>query len=148
MARSSQSDRPLRPHFIAAWRAAKKLSQAELGKRIGRSEATISRIEAGKQPYTQDTLEAIGAALGTDPDQLIRNAPGRSMSEGILDPQILEISIAVALQRRSHGELAQIARASRLFYGFLIEAKARGEVVNNETAAQILLDKLAEQEGI
>jgi transcriptional regulator with XRE-family HTH domain len=146
MARPPQSDRPLRPHFIAAWRAAKKITQAELGRRIGRSEATVSRIEDGIQPYTQYTLEAIGDALGTDPAQLIRNAPGQS--EGILDPRILEISIAVALQRRSRGELAQIARAARLFYGFLIEAKARGEVVNDETAAQILLDKLAEQEDI
>jgi hypothetical protein len=31
------------------------------------SYASLGRIECGIQPYSQDTLEAVGAALGVDP---------------------------------------------------------------------------------
>jgi transcriptional regulator with XRE-family HTH domain len=39
------------------------------------SMATYSRIETGKQPYTQDTLEAIADALQTDPASLLWRNP-------------------------------------------------------------------------
>jgi len=40
------------------------------------SEAQLSRIETGKQPYTQDFLEAAADAYGTDPASLLMRDPG------------------------------------------------------------------------
>jgi len=39
------------------------------------SKATLSRIETGKQPYTQDTLEALAWALNCEPADLIMRDP-------------------------------------------------------------------------
>lgn len=36
---------------------------------------SISRIESGTQPYTQDVLEALAEALGTDPASLLMRNP-------------------------------------------------------------------------
>ena len=54
--------------------------------------STISRIESGKQPYTQDTLEAIADALRCEPaDLLMRNPLDAdaiwSLWEGLAPPQ-------------------------------------------------------------
>jgi len=70
-----------RPTFIRQWREHRGLSQARLGERIGKSEATISQIENGRQGYSQENLEAIAEALQTDPASLLMRDP--SDSEGI-----------------------------------------------------------------
>lgn len=62
--------------FIMEWREYRGLSQAELGARIGRSEATISQIESGKQNYTRPTLERIATILGCTPSDLLSRPPG------------------------------------------------------------------------
>jgi transcriptional regulator with XRE-family HTH domain len=59
------------------------MTQAWLAAQLGMSEASISRIEDGKQPYSQDTLEAIGEALGVEPYQLIKGSPGDTPSTKI-----------------------------------------------------------------
>jgi transcriptional regulator with XRE-family HTH domain len=40
------------------------------------SAAQLSRLETGKQGYTQDVLEAIAAALSTDVPSLLMRNPG------------------------------------------------------------------------
>jgi len=51
------------------------LTQDDLAERLGTSKASISRIEAGQQAYTQDFLEACADALRTDPASLLMRNP-------------------------------------------------------------------------
>jgi transcriptional regulator with XRE-family HTH domain len=53
----------------------KKRARRQLADRIETSVASISRIESGTQPYTQDVLEALAEALNTDPASLIMRNP-------------------------------------------------------------------------
>jgi len=48
---------------LKAARKEKKLSQEQLGKKIGKSDATISYIETGKKSPRMSTLQAICEAL-------------------------------------------------------------------------------------
>lgn len=52
-----------------------------LAERLETSAASLSRIEKGEQPYTQDYLEALAEALSTDPASLIMRDP--TQPEGI-----------------------------------------------------------------
>lgn len=61
--------------FIRQWREFRGLSQEKLGELIGTTGTSISRIENGEQPYTQDTLEAIARVLKTDVESLLRRDP-------------------------------------------------------------------------
>lgn len=61
--------------FLKEWRVFRDLSQEALADRIGTSVASVSRIETGSQPYTQDYLEAAAAALMTDPASLLMRNP-------------------------------------------------------------------------
>lgn len=64
-----------RRHFIKEWREYRNLNQAQLAERLEMSEASLSRIENYKQPYTQDFLEAAAEALQTEPASLIMRNP-------------------------------------------------------------------------
>jgi transcriptional regulator with XRE-family HTH domain len=70
--------RPRRLTFIKAWREHRHLSQEQLASRLDMSAAQLSRIETGKQPYTQDFLEACAAALQTDVPSLLMRSPSDS----------------------------------------------------------------------
>ena len=48
---------------ILKLRKQKKLSQAELAKKVGTKQSNIARIEAGQQNFSIDTLEKIADAL-------------------------------------------------------------------------------------
>jgi DNA-binding Xre family transcriptional regulator len=62
-------------HYIKRWREYRKLTQDKLVEMTGMSKATISRIENGRSPYTQDTLEALAEALGATPAELLTRDP-------------------------------------------------------------------------
>lgn len=62
-------------HFIVEWRRFRKLTQRQLADRLDTTPATISRIEAGKLPYTQDVLESVAEVLGTTPGTLLTRKP-------------------------------------------------------------------------
>lgn len=63
-----------RRHFVREWRQYRGLSQDRLAERLEMSKASLSRIESGKQPYTQDVLEALAYALACEPaDLIVRN---------------------------------------------------------------------------
>jgi len=62
-------------HFIAEWREHRGLTQDMLAERLGTTKASISRIENGKQPYSQPFLEACAETLMTDPASLIMRNP-------------------------------------------------------------------------
>jgi transcriptional regulator with XRE-family HTH domain len=64
-----------RRHFIREWREFRGLTQEQLADAIDATKASISRIEAMKQGYTQDNLEAMADALGTHPGALLSRKP-------------------------------------------------------------------------
>lgn len=70
-----QKPRARRRTFIKEWRQHRGLSQEQLADRLETSVASISRIEKGTQPYTQDVLEALADALMTDPASLLMRNP-------------------------------------------------------------------------
>lgn len=70
-----QKPRKRRPTFIKEWREYRNLTQDQLGERLETSGGSISRIESGTQPYTQDTLEALADALQTDAASLLMRNP-------------------------------------------------------------------------
>lgn len=70
-----RTKRARRRTFIREWREHRGLTQEQLADRLDTSVASISRIETGTQPYTQDTLEALADALMTDPASLIMRNP-------------------------------------------------------------------------
>lgn len=70
-----------RRHFIKEWRQHRGLTQDQLADRLDVSKASISRLESGRQPYTQDTLEALADALSCEPADLIMRDP---TSEGAI----------------------------------------------------------------
>jgi len=67
--------RKRRPTFFKQWRTHRNLSQERLAERLDTSVASVSRIETGRQPYTQDYLEALAVALQTDPASLLMRDP-------------------------------------------------------------------------
>lgn len=74
--------RQLKKTYIREWREKRGLSLRKLAARIESepgteliSYASLSRIETGDQPYTQETLEAIAAALNVTPGMLLERNP-------------------------------------------------------------------------
>jgi transcriptional regulator with XRE-family HTH domain len=61
-----QKPRQRRRTFFREWREYRGLTQEQLAGRLETSVASISRIEKGTQPYTQDVLEALAEALATE----------------------------------------------------------------------------------
>lgn len=64
-----------RPTFVREWRHYRNLTQDTLAERVGTTKTSISRIEAGEQPYTQDFLEACAEALMCEPADLLMRDP-------------------------------------------------------------------------
>lgn len=77
MPRRIKRTAPRARHYIREWRLHRALTQEQLAGRLDTSKTTISRIEAGKQPYTQDVLEALAEALGCGPADLLMRDPTR-----------------------------------------------------------------------
>lgn len=71
-----------RPTFIRAWRKHRGLTLERLSSRLeelGQKElgpSQLSMLERGERGYTQDTLEALADALGTDVASLLIRNPG------------------------------------------------------------------------
>lgn len=80
-----------KPTFIRAWRKHRDMTQAQVTESlmllhgIELSEAQLSRIETGKQPYAQDLLEALADVLQTGPDSLIMRDPNNTRFWSIYD---------------------------------------------------------------
>lgn len=61
--------------YIAQWREFRGLSQDQLADLMGTSGATVSRVESGRSPYSQDFLEVAAEALGCTAADLISRDP-------------------------------------------------------------------------
>jgi transcriptional regulator with XRE-family HTH domain len=69
-----------KPKYIRAWRQKRGHTLADMVGRleaigVSITEASLSRIERGVQPYSQDILEAIAVALDVNDWQLLRDDP-------------------------------------------------------------------------
>lgn len=62
-------------YFFREWRKFRGLTQEQLAERVGVSSATISQLEAGKQGFTDNTLEALAAELHCGPGDLLMRNP-------------------------------------------------------------------------
>lgn len=58
-------------HPVAAWRAERELSAAELARRAGVTRQMVSMIESGKRVGTAEVLRAIGSALNAPLESLL-----------------------------------------------------------------------------
>jgi transcriptional regulator with XRE-family HTH domain len=73
------------PHYIKEWRKAARKSQTQVAREIGMSQAAISRVEAGKNPYVQDRLEKMaryfsGFAGDCSPAAMLVGPPAQRIS--------------------------------------------------------------------
>ncbi len=60
--------------FLKEWREYRNLTQEKAAERVGIEQPTLSRIERGISPYSQDFLERLADAYMCEPaDLLIRN---------------------------------------------------------------------------
>lgn len=103
---------PRRRHFIGEWRLHRDLTQEQLADELGTTKQTISRIENGVQPYSQDFLEACADALRCEPGDLITRDPKDpeglwSIWEGIPPPQR---SLALAVMRAFRDERSMLMK--------------------------------------
>lgn len=63
-------------HYFREWREKNQLTQEQAIGRLGWSQSKISRLEAGKIPYSQDDLEAAAEAYGaSSPSDLLTTNP-------------------------------------------------------------------------
>lgn len=70
---------------LAHWRAFRGLTQAQVVDRLAQMDdarlpttaASLSRLESGKQPYSQRIIEALAEIYDTDPGALIDHDPRR-----------------------------------------------------------------------
>jgi len=65
---------------IRALREANGMSQAELGRRIGSTQPSIARLEAGRVSPTLETLDRVAAALGAE--LVVALEPARQQQHG------------------------------------------------------------------
>ena len=70
-----ESELPMRPTFIRAWRKHRRLTLKELSATVGVNSSTLSRIETGKIAYTQPVLESLAHALHCEPADLLMRDP-------------------------------------------------------------------------
>lgn len=67
--------RPRRRTFLKQWRDFRGLTQERAAERFNMSAAQLSRIETGKQPYSQDFLELAAEMYMTDVASLLIRDP-------------------------------------------------------------------------
>jgi transcriptional regulator with XRE-family HTH domain len=61
--------------FVREWRQYRDMTLERLADLIGLTYVSVSRIERGLQPYKQQTIEALAAALMTDVQSLLTRDP-------------------------------------------------------------------------
>jgi transcriptional regulator with XRE-family HTH domain len=66
---------PYRLTFMRQWREQRGKSLEQVAEGVGTTHATLSRIERGLIPYSQDMLEKVATYLNTDPASLIMRDP-------------------------------------------------------------------------
>ncbi len=102
---------------IEAYRDMRKMSTQELARRIDRSQATISRVENGKQGLTFELLSRIAFELGVHPFALLSDEPQRG-------PMPLPAGAEAQKKESGPNLLANALRGGRVRTGLGIGAAA------------------------
>lgn len=69
------------PHFLREWRKHREMTLEAVAEAVGEitgdgfTHASLSRIERGRQPYSQPQLEALATVYRTDPGSLLMRNP-------------------------------------------------------------------------
>lgn len=71
--------------FFREWRLHAHLSQKQLAKRVGRTAATVSRIENGMREITRDYLVKFAEAVGCRPGDPINRPPEKISIDEIIE---------------------------------------------------------------
>lgn len=79
------SNAPRRKHFIKDWRKFRGMTQGGVAAKLDTTKASISRIELGEQPYTQDSLEGLANALNCSVSDLLTRHPKMKPEWSIFD---------------------------------------------------------------
>jgi len=97
MAKRYKSRTPARRHFLRHWREDRGLSQDQVAEAIGISKASVSRVENGITPYTQDVLEAYAVPAPGSPSKLLTREPAWAIALVILALALLIALVAARL---------------------------------------------------
>lgn len=62
-------------NFVKEWRLHRGLTQEQLAERAGMSVGNVSQFERGLQGFSQEGLQALAEALGTEPGYLLMVNP-------------------------------------------------------------------------
>jgi transcriptional regulator with XRE-family HTH domain len=91
--------------FLAEWRDHHRLSQEELGSRLGTSKATVSRKENQKRSFDVGYVAAVAEALGRDFEDMFRHPDQPTQQELLhgLSPEGREAVLAVVESLRKTG---------------------------------------------
>lgn len=79
------NDQPRHKTFIAEWRRYRGHTQDALAEALGVDKASVSRVETGKHPYSQDFLEVTARFLCTDVVSLISRDPNAPENRDEID---------------------------------------------------------------
>ena len=90
--KKGQPERKYRRTHLKEWREHRGMTIEELANAVETSDATISRLENGKQPYTQALFERLARALHCTPSDLIDRTPTEAESLGSLFAGMSEAS--------------------------------------------------------
>jgi transcriptional regulator with XRE-family HTH domain len=99
--RLRDEDQPRGKTFLREWRVYRDLTQEHVAELMGTSKTTISKIETGRQPYTQDTLEALARIYGSTPGHLIDTDPRKMFASSPATALLTSLSVE-ELQQLGH----------------------------------------------
>lgn len=87
--------------YFKRWREFAGLTQAQLARKIGTTEATVSRVETGKRAFSPNYLFAFAKACDCEPGDPVNGPPPFRMSIFLCSNAETE-HIAIAMLRAPH----------------------------------------------
>jgi transcriptional regulator with XRE-family HTH domain len=100
-------------------RESRKISAAELGKKIGKPAAYITALENGSREFTEIVILSICAALDCRGDEMF-DLPVKGINKKTCDPVLLDVAVWFLLIETKHRKIAinrkTLAQQVTLFY--------------------------------
>ena len=96
--------------YLRQWRQHRGETLVGAGAKLGLSHGQLSRIERGKQPYSQDLLEGAAELYGCEPADLLVRDPSEAVDIRAIwaaapeDERLQIVRVAEALVTSNHSE--------------------------------------------